>query len=47
MYIGIGVFAVLAVVCLIAGAVAIMRRRDDGDGGMTDAEFRRIEGFDE
>ena len=47
MYIGIGVFAVLAVVCVIVGVVAMNRRRDDGDGGMSDAEFRRIEGFDD
>jgi hypothetical protein len=47
MYIGLGVFAVLAVVCVIAGFVAMSRRREDDDGGMTDAEFRKIEGFDD
>jgi hypothetical protein len=45
------VFAVIAVVCVIAGAVAMKRRRDyensDGDDPMSDAEFRKIEGFDE
>ena len=49
VYIGLGVFAVLAVVCVIAGAVTMMRRRgDDGDdGGMSEAEFRKYEGFDD
>jgi hypothetical protein len=49
MYIGLGVFAVLAVVCVIAGATMMKRRRDyeGDDGGMTDAEFRKIEGFDD
>jgi len=50
VYIGLGVFAVLAVVCVIAGAVAMKRRRDDyddGDGGMSEAEFRKYEGFDD
>jgi hypothetical protein len=50
MYIGLGVFAVLAIVCVIAGATMMKRRRDyeaTDDGGMSDAEFRRIEGFDD
>jgi hypothetical protein len=47
MWIGLGVFAVLAVVCVIAGAVAMKRRSDDGDGGMSEAEFRKYEGFDD
>jgi len=50
MYIGLGVFAILAVVCVVAGAVAMKRRRDygnsDGDGQMGEAEFRKYEGFD-
>ena len=50
MLIGGLVFAVIAVVCIFAGAVAMKRRRDygnsEGDAGMTDAEFRKIEGFD-
>ena len=45
------VFAVIAVLCIFAGAVAMKRRRDygdsDGDGGMSEAEFRKIEGFDD
>ena len=50
MYIGLGVFAVLAVICIVAGAMAMKRRRadyDDGDGGMSEAEFRKYEGFDD
>jgi len=39
------------VLCIFAGTVAMKRRRDygnsDGDGGMSEAEFRKIEGFDE
>jgi hypothetical protein len=51
MYIGFGVFAALAILAVIVGAVSMKRRRDygnsEGDGGMSDAEFRKIEGFDE
>jgi hypothetical protein len=50
MYIGLGVFAVLAVVCVIAGVVAMNRRRDDygdGPGEMGEDEFRKYEGFDD
>jgi hypothetical protein len=51
MLIGWLVFAVIAVVCVVAGGVAMKRRRNyeksDGDDPMSDAEFRRIEGFDE
>ena len=50
MYIGLGVFAILAIVVIFAGAIAMKRRRDygnsEGDAGMTDAEFRKYEGFD-
>jgi hypothetical protein len=50
MYIGLGVFAVLAVVCVFAGAAAMKRRRQygdsDADGEMGEAEFRKYEGFD-
>jgi uncharacterized membrane protein len=50
MYLGLGLFAVLAIICVIAGVVGMKRRQrdysDDG-GGMTDAEFRKYEGFDE
>ena len=28
MYIGLGIFAVIAVLCIIAGSVALRRRRD-------------------
>ena len=51
MLIGVFAFAVIAIVCIFAGAVAMKRRRDygnsEGDGGMSDAEFRKIEGFDD
>jgi hypothetical protein len=50
MYIGLGIFAVLAIVCVIAGAVAMKRRGDDygdAEGEMSEAEFRKYEGFDE
>ena len=50
MYIGLGVFAILAVVCIFAGAAAMKRRRDYGDsdveGEMGEAELRKYEGFD-
>jgi hypothetical protein len=50
MYIGLGAFAFLAIVCVIAGAVAMKRRKDDygdGPGSMDEAEFRKYEGFEE
>jgi hypothetical protein len=51
MWIGIGVFAVLAVVLVIVGTVAMKRQRDygdsDGEGEMGEAEFRKYEGFDD
>ena len=48
MLIGGIAFAVLAIVCIVVGAVVMMRRSADADsdGGMSDAEFRKIEGFD-
>ena len=51
MYIGLGIFAVLAVVVVFAGAVAMKRSRDygdsDGEGEMGEAEFRKYKGFDD
>jgi len=51
MYFGLLAFALVAVVCVVAGAAAMKRRREygdsEGDGGMSDAEFRKIEGFDD
>jgi len=51
MYIGLGIFAVLAVVVIFAGAIAMKRSRDygdsDGEGEMGEAEFRKYEGFDD
>jgi membrane protein implicated in regulation of membrane protease activity len=48
MYIGLGVFAVLAIVCVVAGWATMKRRRSygDGEGQMGEAEFRKYEGFD-
>ena len=51
MLIGWLAFAVIAVICVVAGAVVMKRRRDyensEGEDPMSDAEFRRIEGFDD
>lgn len=50
MYLGLGAFAVLAIICVIAGTAAMKRRRadyDDGEGGMSEAELRKYEGFDD
>ena len=49
MYIGIGIFAVIAVVCVVIGIVAMKRDRDYGnsDGGDDDFDFDAYEGFDD
>ena len=51
MLIGGLIFAVIAIICIAAGAVAMKRRREyeegDGHDPMSDADFRRIEGFDD
>lgn len=51
MLIGGLVFAVVAILCIFVGVVVLKRRSDygnsDGDDVMSDAEFRKIEGFDE
>jgi len=51
MVYGLLIFAVVAIVCIVAGGVAMKRRRDyehsEGEDPMSDAEFRRIEGFDD
>jgi len=47
---GIGAFFLVAILCIVIGAVVMKRGKDYGDsdgGGMTDAEFRKIEGFDD
>lgn len=48
MYWGAGIFAVVALLCIVAGAVAMKRRRDYGksDGGDDDFDFDAYEGFD-
>jgi len=50
MFYGIGAFFLVAILCVVIGAVVMKRNKDYGDsdgGGMTDAEFRKIEGFDD
>jgi hypothetical protein len=51
MWWGIGIFFFVAILCVIAGAAAMRKRRaygeSDGEDAMSDAEFRRIEGFDD
>jgi hypothetical protein len=48
MYVGLFAFAVIAVICVIAGGVAMKRRRDYGnsEGGDDDFDFDAYEGFD-
>jgi hypothetical protein len=49
MYIGLGIFAVIAVICVVAGATAMKRRRDYGNSegeGDDDFDFAKYEGFD-
>jgi hypothetical protein len=48
MWIGLGVFAVVAVLCVIIGVVAMKRQRDYGnsEGGDDDFDFDAYEGFD-
>ena len=51
MLFGIIIFAVVAILCIAVGAAAMKKRRDygnsEGEDVMSDAEFRRIEGFDD
>jgi hypothetical protein len=49
MYWGLGIFFFIAILCVIVGITMMKRRNDyrEGDDEMTDAEFRRIEGFDD
>ena len=50
MFYGLGAFFLIAILCVVIGVVAMRRSKDYGDsdgGGMTDAEFRKIEGFDD
>ena len=48
MYFGVIIFSALAVLCVVAGAVAIKRRRDYGNSEGTDDgfDFEEYEGFD-
>ncbi len=50
MYYGIGIFAVIAVICIVAGAMAMKRNRDYGNsegGEDDDFDFAKYEGFDD
>jgi hypothetical protein len=49
MFIGLGIFALVAILCIVAGAMAIKRQRDYGnsDGGDDDFDFDKYEGFTE
>lgn len=46
---GLGIFFFVAILCVFAGLTMMKRRNQPrpGDDEMTDAEFRRIEGFDD
>jgi hypothetical protein len=48
MYIGIGIFAVVAVICIFVGATVMKRNRDYGnsEGEGDDFDFDAYEGFD-
>jgi hypothetical protein len=48
MYFAVVIFSALAVLCVIAGAVAMKRRRDYGNSESTDDgfDFDEYEGFD-
>jgi len=48
MFFGFLIFAILAFLCVIAGAIAMKRSRDYGnsDGGDDDFDFDAYEGFD-
>jgi hypothetical protein len=49
MWLGWGIFALVAVICVVIGAVAMKRQRDYGNsegGGDDDFDFDAYEGFD-
>jgi len=49
MYIGIGIFAVIAVICIFVGATVMKRNRDYGNSegdDDDDFDFDAYEGFD-
>jgi hypothetical protein len=48
MYYGLGAFFLVALLCVVVGAVAMKRRRDsDRDEGDDDFDFDKYEGFDQ
>jgi hypothetical protein len=48
MFFGVVTFALVAILCIVAGTVAIRRQRSYGqsDGGDDDFDFDAYEGFD-
>jgi hypothetical protein len=48
MFVGFLIFAILALLCVVAGAIAMKRSRDYGnsDGGDDGFDFDAYEGFD-
>ena len=48
MYIGLGLFALVAILCIVAGGIAMKRRSDYGNSGGKDDDFDfdAYEGFD-
>jgi hypothetical protein len=47
MFLGLTIFGLLAVVCIVAGTVAMKRRRDYGNSESDDGfDFDQYEGFD-
>lgn len=48
MFFGFVTFAIIAILCIVVGAIAMKRSRDYGksDGGDDDFDFDAYEGFD-
>jgi hypothetical protein len=48
MVIGLGIFALVAILCVVAGAVVMKRNREYGSEGASDDDFDfdKYEGFD-
>jgi hypothetical protein len=48
MFIGIVIFALVAILCVVAGATVMKRNRDYGNSGSRDddVDFDKYEGFD-
>ncbi len=47
MFLGLTIFGLLAVVCIVVGVIAMKRNRDYGDSEPDDGfDFDKYEGFD-